>query len=322
MKNSLGNPARGEAFYQRERIIRKIYQVLKTGTSIYLSAPRRVGKTSILKYLEEFPDLNYYFIYIITESVYTDNEFFKSVFEGLLKSDAIKALSKASTTVREFITNILGRVKSISDIELREGEEPNYYELLIELLSNVSNDHGRVVIMIDEFPQAIQNIMDSEGRELAQSFIQKNRALRHHKNVQDKVNFIYTGSISLFPMVEKVTALTSINDLRTVEVGPLTPDDAHIFIKALLTDNGIQIEDEVVDYIISKLGWLIPFHIQLITQEVVDVQESDDRELTTLTVDKAFEQVIHIRNKPQFEPYFSRLSNFLKKRSISLHWKF
>lgn len=312
MKNSLGNPARGDAFFDRGKEIKKIYRVLDAGTSIYLSAPRRVGKTSILKYLEEHPENGYYFIYIITESVDDINEFFKIIFEELIKSDAIKKIEKVSSKIKDVITGLLGQVKSVYDIEIREGKEPDYYELLTELFSHLVSEHGRVVLMIDEFPQTIQNILERSGKEVAQVFIQKNRELRHHKNIQDKVNFIYTGSVSLFPMVEKVTSLTSINDLRTVNVEPLERDDAKEFMRLLLKNDHIVLDESLLDYIIKKIKWLIPFHLQLIQQELVDVAESSKKEIDISSIEKAFEQVIHSRNKPQFEPYFARLSKIFK----------
>ena len=173
MKNSLGNPARGDAFYIRGKEINKIYKVLNTGASIYLSAPRRVGKTSILKYLEEFSKDGYYFIYVITESVYTENDFFKTIFEEVIKSDAVKKMEQVSNTIKTAIAGILGRVKSIYDVELREGEESDYYQILIELLSHIKKEYGRIVIMIDEFPQTIQNILDNEGKKSAEELVQK-----------------------------------------------------------------------------------------------------------------------------------------------------
>lgn len=312
MQNSLGNPARGEAFYPREETLKAIYRVLKTGTSIYLSAPRRVGKTSILKRLEEFPKEDYYFVYVITESIDNKNEFFKVIFEELLASDAIKGSAKLSNVMKEFATTIGSKIKSIKGIELREGEESDYYTLLVELFSNISKEHGRVVVMIDEFPQTIQNILDKEGKVSAQQFIQKNRELRHHKNIQDKVNFIYTGSVSLVPMVEKVTQLNAINDLKAIEVNPLTAEHAIIFLTELLRNNDVTLSEELLVYVIDKIRWLIPFHLQLIVQEIVDVYESDNSVLNATSIDKAFDQVIHSRNKPQFEPYFSRLSKLFK----------
>ncbi|HXD92395.1 MAG TPA: ATP-binding protein, partial [Bacteroidia bacterium] len=279
---------------------------------IYLSAPRRVGKTSILKHLEEFPKEGYYFIYIITESIDNSNEFFKVVFEELVSSDAIKKLSRVSHTVKDFLTGVFGKIKSIKDVELREAEESDYYALLIELFSNILPEHGRVVIMIDEFPQTIQNILEKENQKVAETFLQKNRELRHHKNIQEKINFIYTGSVSLFPMVQKVTSLTSINDLRTVDVEPLEREDAKKFLSLLLKNDDINLNGELLDYVIDKIKWLIPFHIQLMQQEIVDVYESSNKTIDAATIDKAFDQVVHSRNKPQFEPYFSRLAKIFK----------
>jgi hypothetical protein len=316
MKNSLGNPARGEAFYDRGNEIKKIYRALQTGASIYLAAPRRVGKTSILRHLEEFPQKGYYFVYVITESIDDENNFFKEIFEQLLKSEAIKTLSKASATVKQALSTIINKVSSFQGVELREGRESDYYELLIELFTDLTKELGHVIIMIDEFPQTIQNIYDKNGKETAQKFIQKSRELRHHKHVIEKTSFIYTGSVSLFPMVEKVTSLTSINDLRTVEVNPLEPADAKTFIALLLTNDRITLSEPLLEYIIHKIRWLIPFHLQLIQQEIIDVHESSGLEIGEGTIDKAFEQIVHSRNKPQFEPYFSRLEKHFKHNEL------
>lgn len=313
MKNSLGNPARGEAFYPRNKEIKKIYKVLNSGTSIYLSAPRRVGKTSILKYIEEFPEDHYYFIYVITESIETHNDFFKVIFEELVKSEAIKKLAKVSTVIKDAISSILGRVKHVYNVEIREAGETDYYEILVELFSNIKSEHGNVVLLIDEFPQTIQNILNKDGKQVAERFIQQNRELRHHKHVQDKVRFIYTGSLSLYPMVEKVTALTSVNDLRTVEVGPLSHDLAFHFITLLLENDKLKLNDDLLNYTLEKIGWLIPFHIQLIAQEILDVYESTGIEVSKQSIDKAFEEVVDARNKPQFEPYFARLNTLFKE---------
>jgi AAA+ ATPase superfamily predicted ATPase len=312
MRNSLGNPARGDAFFDREKEIRKIYRALDSGASIYLSAPRRVGKTSILKYLEESPKEGYCFIYIITESVDNSNNFFKTIFDELVKSEAINRLAKISNTIKVAATLLISKVKSVNGVELREGKDANYSEILTELFSNITKDQGSVILMIDEFPQTIQNILDKEGKDAAKQFLQKNREIRQSINSKSNISFIYTGSVSLFPMIEKVTELTSINDVKTVNVDPLSEEDAKEFLAQLMETEGIKLPDESLNYIITKIGWLIPFHLQLIQQELIDVYESTNEAINNEAIDRAFEQVIHSRNKPQFEPYFSRLLKLFK----------
>ncbi len=313
MKNSLGNPARGEAFYPRETEVRKIYRVLDKGTSIYLSAPRRVGKTSILKHIEEFPQEGYFFIYAITESVDSENEFFKIIFEALIRSEAIGKLSKLYDSIKGGIESVLGRVKTVYHVEIREKGETDYFQILTDLFENIKPEFGHVVILIDEFPQTIQNILNREGNNAAEHFIQKNRELRHHRHVLDKIHFVYTGSLSLFPMVEKVTELTAVNDLRTVEVAPLSLGEAQDFLTRLLEYDKVSLVEPLIRYVLEKMGWLIPFHLQLIAQEIVDVFEASEGEsITEESIDQAFDQIVHLRNKPQFEPYFARLSALFK----------
>lgn len=308
MKNSLGNPARGDAFYPRNKEVAKIYRALNSGVSIYLSAPRRVGKTSILRHIEESPEEGYYFVYVITESVYEPNEFFKVIYDGLLKSDALSRMSKISQAIFDGLGAVVGGVKKIHGVELRELKEPDYFYLLIDLLSKTQKDTGRLIIQIDEFPQTIQNISNNLGSKEAEKFIQQNRELRHHDDL-DAVQFVYTGSLSLYPIVEEITELTAVNDMRTVEVGELTPEEGIDFLQQLLIEEKLSLPEPVLKYVMEGMRWLIPFHLQLIAQELIEVHESTGLTIGLPEVDKAFDQVVHVRNRPQFEPYFARLSN-------------
>lgn len=230
----------GDGFYLRPPEIRKIYKAIRVNANIYLFAPRRVGKTSILKHIEEFPVAGFYFVYTITGSVGPNNDFFKVIFEELIKNKAINNLSKVSNSLKNFLSDILQKVKSFQGVELREGEEPAYHQLLLQLIDTMENKYGRVVIMIDEFPQTIQNILDSKGLDEARNFIQLNRELRHQKELEDKVSFIYTGSTSLFPMIEKITSLKAVNDLKIIEVEPLSTEEAKDFLTKLMSNEGMK----------------------------------------------------------------------------------
>ena len=55
MKNIVGQTPRGDDFFKRDNIVKKIYRRLEAGNHLFLSAPRRAGKTSIMRYLEDYP---------------------------------------------------------------------------------------------------------------------------------------------------------------------------------------------------------------------------------------------------------------------------
>jgi uncharacterized protein len=62
-----GTNPRGDDFFSRHNIVTRIYRRLHAGAHIYLAAPRRVGKTAIMRHLEDNPRPDYAFKYLITE---------------------------------------------------------------------------------------------------------------------------------------------------------------------------------------------------------------------------------------------------------------
>jgi hypothetical protein len=121
------------------------------------------------------------------------------------------------------------------------------------------------VLLIDESPQTLLNIRELSGIDAAIRFLQSNRALRVNPDIIDNVRFIYTGSVGLNHTVATIDSTAFINDQNTIEIEP-----------------------SAQDYLFKQLEWLIPFHIQLLVQEMlklVPVGGALDQD----HVDRAFE---------------------------------
>ncbi len=312
IKPSLGNPARGDAFYPRPREVNKIFNSLEANVSIYLSAPRRVGKTSILKHLEDMDEDNgYYFIYAITESVYSVNDFFKVLYETTLGSKAIKKFSKLSQSITSVLETVKGHIEEIPGVvKLKEQEEPDYYEKFNHLLNKFEKGIGRVILMIDEFPQTLHNIYKKHGVDEARRLIQLTKEVRVNKQAEENISFIYTGSISLFPMVEKIGQLTDVNDLDPIEVKPLTREEAKDLFMLLCNKRNMEIDEAAVEYLLDTMKWYVPFHLQLINQEIENIYEN--QMVVKADVATAIDNTITAKNKHRFAPYFSRLKGLLE----------
>ena len=91
MRNIVGQTPRGEDFFPRDNIIRRICRRLDSGANVYLAASRRGGKTAIMRHLEDRPREGYEFKYIITEAVDDAAAYFKRLL------DALHTLKKLST---------------------------------------------------------------------------------------------------------------------------------------------------------------------------------------------------------------------------------
>jgi hypothetical protein len=309
MKNTVGSPARGDNFFKRDKEVQKILNSLNNDNNIQIAAPRRVGKTSILLHMLDSSAKGFHYAYVDTESIDSEQEFYKKLFKEILKLDGIQRVAakflKAPGTFARAIKSI--KVAGVG-VEFQDADQPlSYYEELAHFLSGIHlGKEQRLILLIDEFPQTILNIVKTGGPEAAIRFLQSNRALRLNPDICNKVRFIYTGSIGLNHTVASIDSTAFINDLNTLEIEPLTRSEASLFLTRLLNSRGISIQPTVCEYLLHKLQWLIPFHIQLIVQELLN-QNNTGRSIDSQHIDQAFERITTAPNDNNFTHYYSRL---------------
>lgn len=314
MRNVVGQTPRGEDFFPRDKIIAKIYRHLDAGAHLFLAAPRRVGKTSIMRAMEDHPREGYHFVYVITESVHDVEEYYSKVLTAVLASDAMGTLAKKREGLKKQIQDLLGDLSV--NIKLPWGveaslnadgkkESKTFQATFEEILARLDTGNDTIVIMVDEFPQTVENIREKHGNLIAEQFLRINREQRQTTNA--KIRFILTGSIGLPAVVKKLTSDSVINDLTVVEIPALSEEEARQMANRLLDAYNIQYQPAMIDYLLQKLKWLIPFHVQLSVHELIDVYESKEQPLDVSDVDKAFKSVLHLRNDIYFNHYYTRL---------------
>ncbi|ALU42970.1 hypothetical protein [Pseudoalteromonas rubra] len=70
-----GQVVRGDKYFPREKDQNKLLRRLRDGSHLLVLAPRRVGKTSMLFYLQDNPPDGYVFLYNIVQSCATEHEY-------------------------------------------------------------------------------------------------------------------------------------------------------------------------------------------------------------------------------------------------------
>jgi hypothetical protein len=322
MRNIVGNPARKEDFFRRDGEIDKIKSRIEHGNNLQIAAPRRVGKTSILFYLYDNDVDGHVYVYVDMERIDNEQEFFKKLLKEILKQEPI-AQSTRLKTLLEKGGRFFRKIKSVKiagqGIDFHEeGEQPDYYQELTNFLSGFELEEDRkLVLLIDEFPQTLLNILEANKGEIqpAIRFLQSNRELRLNPDINEKVRFIYTGSIGLNHTVAAINATAFVNDLNSIEVEPLNGEEAFAFIQELLANRQIRMNEATINYLLRKIDWLIPFHIQLAVHEIITVcrqnKTADNR-----TVDEAFDNMVSQRNNNHFDHYYSRLRSQFKNEAF------
>ncbi|WP_034045532.1 hypothetical protein [Wocania ichthyoenteri] len=315
MKNVIGTPARGKDFFQRKIEIDKIVKAIDEGANIQLAAPRRVGKTSILMHLlDNQPNANHY-LYLDTEAISNSNDFFKKIYSEVIKSNCVSGSVKVMQQIKGAGNSFLKKIKGINvsgtGLELSETEDLDYYNELINLLKGIQLDKGKIILMIDEFPYTISNIIDkTNSNDEAITFLQLNRSLRLDPNINLKIQFIYTGSIGLNTTVENLNATALINDIMSIKVNPIKYKEGVELLNAILEYEKKTITNDNIDFLLKRIEWLTPFYIKLMIKEIIDLMEEDDEEITIELINDSFQEIIDYRNNNYFEHYYSRLRGF------------
>ena len=294
----VGQAVRGDNFWDRKNEILDIWDAIESGSHILISAPRRVGKTSIMYKILDEPKANFIPLYIDTESADSENEFWQKLFHALYNEEFTNKLQSFSKTLFERIKNIKIEKITLSGVVFGDGEILDYKEAFKRLIKDLDNDK-KIIIMIDEFAQTIENIIKYEDEKNALSLLKTHRELRQDSKISSKVTFIYAGSIGLESVVAKLSATKHINDLNSVKVTPLENDDAIKFVNKLCTQNGIKIEENEIQYLLEQIEWLIPFYIQLILQEIKKLYRREvlvTNEVINQAIQNAFEHRNHFEN--------------------------
>jgi predicted AAA+ superfamily ATPase len=99
-----GPPAEQSYYFHRTDIEKEFWRRVKSGSHILFLAPRRVGKTSIMKFIEAHPAEGYICFYENIQSVKNKAELFQRIFEMILKcaGNRDKAKNWISRVVKQF----------------------------------------------------------------------------------------------------------------------------------------------------------------------------------------------------------------------------
>lgn len=327
MKNIIGQAATGDDFYPRDPEIDQIYRRLDAGGNLYLNAPRRVGKTSIMLQLKTKPRKGYIFVYQDFEHCQSAEGFFRLIIEALLKSDIENKsyefiVQKTKAWVKSHFPSVKGLEYSGFKLELGDRTDIDWATKCADLLASLPQKDQRIVVLIDEYPQVVENILANLTPLAAGNFLHVHRAFRQNAVLKGKVQCVLTGSISLNHTVSKASDLKVVNDLDHIAIGPLSVSEAEDFVDRLLSSAQLSADASTIKQLVQRIDWLIPFHVQLWVKGIIQQLDPKTKYLVnSAIVDQAFEYIYDLVNRTYFEHYFSRLPKAYKGDELHFVYK-
>jgi len=323
IRNIAGQPVRGTNFFKRPGLLQQFKRKLDSGSSLLISAPRRVGKTSLMFHIHDEKLEGYHFIYLITESVNNENEFYKRILSKIFHAEFLTPLQRFAKKASQTIRDRASRISEFGNsVKIEKESQLDYRQEFIDILKAIDLEGQQIVLMIDEYSQTIENIIEDEGKSSALRFLQGSRELRQDPDIAQKVRFVFAGSIGLENIVNRLNAVNLVNDLDTLNVPPIDVDESHRLMRELCENLPFTLTKANREYILEKIQWYIPFYIQLAVQEITNLYYEKNgnngpgkKRIAKKTIDGAFAQMLELRNC--FEHWLTHLRKAFKKEDYS-----
>lgn len=281
ISNKIGPPVEGEDFFGREKEIRKANRLLESNHSLLLSAPRRIGKSSLAKRLiKEKKEQAWKCVYIDLEEITTEDGFLRLVIESFKKNGIWKQFAEGMS---KGLTSVLDRIEKISvgpgDFNIGKTQE-DLYKSLKDLIRHDED----TFIVVDELTLFLGILNKSDNGTAKVAFILNwLRSLRQVSKT--KVRWLFCGSVGLRNFTSAMNLGYTINDLTEFGLDELTYEEAVGLLSGLCHSEKIMMSEEHIKYTLDKLHWNIPYFIQVIFSKLT---EEYDGEMRISDIDKAY----------------------------------
>jgi uncharacterized protein len=312
MRSKAGPPVRRDDFLERPLDVQELWHHATRGHVVML-APRRVGKTSLLLHMFDFPEKGWTCLFLDVESLDSEALFVARLLATISEAHPDGAwLEALSAKTKRLLAGVGTARMGPIELDLAEALKEDWRDTGAAVLRLMRKLPGNTLILIDEFPQFVQNLLtkseDAAGKRKGELFLHWFRDVRnapHDGGFQ--VHFLLTGSIGLAGVVEAAGLTGTVNDLHSFRLGPLTAELSRELLRRLSEGEGIPLPADVVERILERIDWPVPYHLQLLFQEILKNVKFRGRPVDVGLVEEAYQALLAAEYKTYFNHWVERL---------------
>lgn len=300
----VGAPAEGDDFFNRDIERAQIWRVL-VDNHVVLAAPRRLGKTSLLKQLVQTAPEHGLMAQYLDVSHHSDTaELLKSIDLAFSEASIQAHLKRFSLAVSGWFAR-LGKVRIDAgelggiELETRPTATAGWPEQAQRLRARLSPQP--VLIVLDEFSVFLQRLLQHD-RDQAIHLLAVLRAWRQHTGLACR--FVLSGSIGLNRLLERHGLQAETNDCYDFPLPPFARPDALAMLQHFGQREGWLLDEAHATTICDRVGWLSPFYLLLALEECIQaamrrlrVRAGNDEPMGAADIDAAFAQLLAARSR-------------------------
>jgi AAA+ ATPase superfamily predicted ATPase len=255
-----GTVVSGDDFADREKELKELTAKLKETVRIFLLAPRRYGKTSLIKsVLDRLKKKGFLVVYLDLYWATSSNEFFELYASNVMRGSKSIA-RRAVHFMKDFLPRLRPRLRIDAggnpelSLDISSDDSAETAEEVFNLPERIAQAEGkRFVVVFDEF----QEIMQFDGPVLER---QMRAAIQHHRHV----SYLFAGSKThmLIDMIaDETRPFYQMGTLMSLDKIP--ENEFGAFIAAKFSPSNKKISPEAVGRIL-EICENVPHYVQLL----------------------------------------------------------
>ncbi|MCF6269711.1 MAG: ATP-binding protein [Melioribacteraceae bacterium] len=303
-----GKIVSGAYFYDRKTELARIKSTLSGGNNLVLYAPRRYGKSSLVKKtLTELEKEGYNTVYLDFMSIYSKEVFIKNYSNAVVekeKTSIEKFVKKLGKLIRGIVPSVSFDSSGNSQFSFSwiEGNDKEVtLEDVINLPEKLASSKNKWIIAFDEF-QEITKLNGESFEKTLRSIIQ------HHKNV----SYLFLGSRThLLKDMFSNKSRAFYNSAMLMNLDVINRDDSILYLTKKFSKDKIKITKEVADYLLKRVN-SIPYYIQFVAAEIWQQAINKNLVVQKKHVDLAIRTIIELKSDYYWE-LVTKQTNYRKK---------
>ncbi len=269
-------------------------------TSVEMYAPRRLGKSWVLRLLEVKAGPE-------KVAIYFDLERHHSLYEFVV------ALAKVENSSLTKIKVAMGKIMETLVVKGTKMENYNFpwKDRLDEIFKEMNNLDTPVWLLLDEFPIMINNLITDKKESEAKEFLDYMRFARQNYS---NIKFVLTGSIGLHWIIdrlEKTGWRNPQNDVEKITLTSLSHEDATRLAEGILRG---QKEDPQPGKDLAQVTSGHPFYIQKAITRWSDRKTNEDMESFCDRIAQSIEDPFEFNDLDKHMGHYFRRNTPLAKR--------
>ena len=302
--------------YGREDFIDHLWRMLEAN-NILLLAPRRFGKSGVMRHLLLHPRPGYLPLSFELEDVDSPEEFVWRVTKDLLAHDQTRALlsqtKKLPAAIMEWVKQNFEEAEfEGAKVKFKQSIKEDWREAARRMLTELEKADDTIIFLFDELPAMLDRIIEKQGDEAARDFLAWFRTVRlAQKDILRRHRFIVAGSVGIDQILKRLGATDRLVDFTRLTVEPLGADSAGKLAQALGATFELNWSPELSAKLFELIGAPVPYFIHVFFSQVAQMPGAERSRLTTADLERVYrERVLGPTCRNYFDHYSTRLKRY------------